>query len=151
MHRHAYDIANAYQSQGIREIAGPEHDDAIMFMLTLDNTWPESDETPWCSGFVNLIAFNAGLERTKSLLARSWLNVGAPVDLSDAQIGNDVVILKRGSGSQPGPENTTAPGHVGFYAGHEPNEIYLLGGNQGDAVNIRRYPINRLLGIRRLS
>lgn len=43
-----------------------------------------------------------------------------------------------------------APGHVGFFAGYEMGTIYLLGGNQGDSVNVSPYPKSRLLGIRRL-
>jgi hypothetical protein len=65
--------------------------------------------------------------------------------------GYDVVVLKRGSGKQPGPDVINAPGHVGFFAGYEyGNKIYLLGGNQGDTVSIAAYDTNRVLGIRRL-
>jgi hypothetical protein len=48
------------------------------------------------------------------------------------------------------------PGHVGFYAGcdecdsYDNGKIYLLGGNQNDEVNLRSYPVDRVLGIRRV-
>jgi hypothetical protein len=73
------------------------------------------------------------------------------VCLEEAEIGFDVVIFKRGSGNQPGPDVIEAPGHVGFFAGREGNRVLVLGGNQSDSVNVSRYPSRRLLGIRRLS
>ena len=66
------------------------------------------------------------------------------------QIG-DIVVLRRGTGPQPGPEDTTAPGHVGLFAGYEGGNVLVLGGNQGDEVNISRYDRGRILGIRRIE
>jgi hypothetical protein len=99
---------------------------------------------------MNWIAWHLRLPRSKNLLARSWLEVGRVVDINEAEVGFDVVILKRGSGNQPGPENTTAPGHVGFFAGWDGAEISLLGGNQSNSVNITPYNSGRILGVRRL-
>lgn len=59
--------------------------------------------------------------------------------------------ILRGGGDQPGPETIDAPGHVGFYAGIEGDNILTLGGNQSDSVGISSYPVDRMLGIRRLS
>ena len=138
---------------GIKEIPGKdENDPFVMSMLRLDNDWPKNDETPWCSGFVNYIAWLLRLPRSKSLRARSWLNVGVGT-METLSPGFDVVILSRGQ--NPEPVNViNAPGHVGFYAGeltdHMPNNIPLLGGNQGDAVCVREYPRERVLGVRRL-
>ena len=64
--------------------------------------------------------------------------------------GFDVVILKRGKAKQPGPDVIEAPGHVGLFAGREGNSVLVLGGNQSDAVNVKRFPASRVLGIRRL-
>jgi hypothetical protein len=61
------------------------------------------------------------------------------------------VILKRGSGIQPGPEVTRgAPGHVGLYAGIEGENVLVLGGNQGNAVSLQRFQMKNVLGVRRL-
>jgi hypothetical protein len=43
-----------------------------------------------------------------------------------------------------------APGHVGFYAGRESGKVKMLGGNQGNSVNISAYDSQDILGIRRL-
>ncbi len=37
-----------------------------------------SDESAWCSLFMNWVAQEAGLEKSGSLAARSWLNKGFP-------------------------------------------------------------------------
>lgn len=144
----AFDLAQRFV--GIKEVAGEIHNPQIMAMLRLDNEWPEGDEVPWCSGFVNYICWLMRLPRSKSLRARSWLNVGRHISLRDAEIG-DVVILQRGSGKQPGADVIDAPGHVGFFAGQSSVKyIHLLGGNQNDSVSVARYPASRILGVRRL-
>jgi len=144
---HVFDLAQRFTS--IKEVVGNIDNPQIMAMLRLDMKWPSHDEVPWCSAFVNYIAWLCRHPRSKDLRARSWLNVGVGIELDDAQPG-DIIIIKRGKGEQPGPENTTAPGHVGFYAGHTMHLIEILGGNQSDTVKISRYAINRLLGIRQL-
>jgi uncharacterized protein (TIGR02594 family) len=145
---HAFDLAQRYA--GIEEVGGSLDNPAILAMLRLDNKWPEGDEVPWCSAFVNHICWLARLPRSKNLRARSWLTIGKGINLDDAEPG-DIIVLKRGTGDQPGPEVLKAPGHVGFYAGRFDNFIEVLGGNQSDTVKVSRYPTKRLLGVRRLT
>ena len=147
-HGHAFDLAQRFT--GIKEVGGNVDNPQIMAMLKLDAKWPSADEVPWCSAFANYICWLARLPRTKDLRARSWLTIGIGIQLDQAEPG-DIVIIKRGKGEQPGPENTTAQGHVGFYAGISGNLIEILGGNQSDTVKISRYPRDRLLGVRRLT
>ena len=136
-----YDIAERFI--GMREISWPVDNPQILAMLRLDADWPPGDETPWCSAFVNYCAWLLRLPRSKSLSARSWLNVGRPVDIGFAEPRFDVVILWRGE--EDGPF-----GHVGLFAGLVHQKVALLGGNQGDAVSLQEYPLDRLLGVRRL-
>jgi uncharacterized protein (TIGR02594 family) len=131
------------------EVPGHQSNPAILAMLKLDMEWPQDDATPWCSGFANWVAWNLGLERTRSLRARSWLFVGRPVELANAKRG-DVVIFSRGRWT-PGPEVLEAPGHVAFFSHYDNGKIYVVGGNQGDKVSLRGYSDNRLLGIRQLK
>lgn len=145
----AYEVA--YRYLNVEEVEGKVSNPTILAMLRLDFRWPEGDEVPWCSAFANWIAWHLGLPRSKSLLARTWLRVGQVITLADAQPENDVVILKRGSGNQPGAENMTAPGHVGFFAGLGPGVVKVLGGNQGNAVSVQSFPQANVLGVRRLA
>ena len=143
-----YDLAEKFL--GTKEVAGAVSNAQIMAFLRLDNDWPESDEVSWCSCFVSYCCFLLDLERSRSLRARSWLRVGRPVPLEDARVGFDVVVLARGRGRQPGPEVLNAPGHVGWYAGHDAGRVSVLGGNQRNAVSVARYQSKRVLSIRRL-
>ena len=137
--QHAFDLALRFTS--IKEVGGNVDNPQIMAMLRLDMNWPSNDEVPWCSAFVNYIAWLCRHPRSKDLRARSWLNVGIGIKLDDVEAG-DIIIIKRGKGEQPGPENTTAPGHVGFYAGRTDSLIEILGGNQSDTVKVSRYAVS---------
>ncbi len=147
----AFELAQRFI--GIKEISGSLDNPQIMAMLRLDGTWPEHDEVPWCSAFVNYICWLLRLPRSKSLSARSWLQVGKVISdtyVTDAEVGFDIVILKRGEPDQPGPEVIDAPGHVGFYAGYDGGDVLLLAGNQLDSINVSRFFIKQILGIRRI-
>lgn len=147
----AFELAQRYV--GTKEVPGTADNPTILAWLKLDGDWPQHDEVPNCSAFVNYVAWLLRLPRSKSLLARSWLRVGEAIDLAVAEPGFDVVIFQRGPGTQPGPEVVDAPGHVGWYAGREPDNgrILVLGANQDDEVSVAAYPSFRLLGIRRLA
>ncbi len=144
---------------GTREVPGSGDNPHVLAMLRLDAKWPSHDEVPWCSAFTNYVTWLLRLPRSKSLRARSWLEVGYAVENTDARPGFDVVVLQRGGGGQPGPDVLDAPGHVGFFAGWDipdpgtggNDQILVLGGNQGNTVSVRPYPRTRLLGIRRLT
>lgn len=146
MHITAYQLAERFS--GIKELAGSVDNPQIMAMLKLDNAWPQNDEVPWCSAFVNYIAWLLRLPRSKDLRARSWLEVGTPIDLGVASPGFDIVILRRGTND--GPEVINAPGHVGFYAGNDDEWVEVLGGNQSNTVKVSRYKMSDLLSVRSL-
>jgi len=142
----AYDLAQRFI--GLKEVSGAVSNPQILAMLRLDETWPGSDEVPWCSAFVNYVAWLLRLPRSKSLAARSWLEVGTVVPgtgligpkVYDAQQGYDVVVLSRGNA-----------GHVGFFSSFEGDRVWLLGGNQDDSVSLAQFEDSRILGVRRLA
>lgn len=100
------------------------------------------DAVPWCAAFVGAMLHRAGLKGTDSLAARSYLKWGTAVDIDDAQEG-DICIFERG--------NSGWQGHVTFFVRQEKRSgrIVCLGGNQQDAVNLSRYSVTSLLGVRR--
>jgi uncharacterized protein (TIGR02594 family) len=137
-----YQLASRYL--GVRERAGAKHHPLITWWLSLCRMGSDAaDEIPWCSAFVNGIAWELDLARSNSAAARSWLTVGSPVSLLDATADADIVILSRGS--------NPASGHVGFYAGHSEQTVSILGGNQSNAVTIQAFDKARILGVRRLA
>jgi uncharacterized protein (TIGR02594 family) len=125
---------------GVHEIPGPEADAFIVECLestTLGEPENQSDETPWCSAFVNRIMQLAGIEGTNNAWARSWLDWGR--EPNDAEFGEGVVVvLSRGSSS----------GHVGFLEDWDDGRVKLLAGNQGNAVSEVWFPMNRVIGWR---
>jgi uncharacterized protein (TIGR02594 family) len=130
----------ARKKLGIHEIPGPEANAFIVECLestTIGQPENQSDETSWCSAFVNRIIQLAGFKGTNSAWARSWLNWGRPPERDDEWEGC-VVILERGPNF----------GHVGFLNDWNGEMVQLLAGNQGDAVSLAWFPMERVLGYR---
>lgn len=100
----------------------------------------KGDEIPWCGLTVAYAAAQAGWDyapRGNALWARNWLQWGTPVELGKEMLG-DVLVFMRGSA-----------GHVALYVGEDKTHFHILGGNQGDAVNIKRKLKSELLSGRR--
>lgn len=134
-----FDIARSYL--GTTEGPGIEDNPAILEMYaSIGQDWVEHDDVAWCAAFVGHCLERAGIKSTRRLTARSYLAWGIPVEISDAQSG-DIGIVARGAASWQG--------HVFFIDRIEGNWVWALGGNQGDAVSIKRYPVSKLLGVRR--
>ena len=137
-------------------------------------------EQAWCAGFVNKVLDDSNLTAslsgknqkgradmymsekfgenifTNESIKRSNLHqdlkgepekYGFPKvqgNVTDAKMG-DVVIINR---PQSGPDTR----HVGFFAGYDENgNMKVLGGNQGDEVNITLYKSSDVIGIRRVN
>jgi uncharacterized protein (TIGR02594 family) len=128
----------ALQEYGVREVAGSGTNPRIAAYLAVVGAG-SSDETAWCSAFVNWCMQQAGILGTLKANARSWLKWGNAC-LAQPTYGA-VTVLWRGN-----PNGWQ--GHVGFYAGSSGNHIVLLGGNQGNAVSLREYKKSRVLGYR---
>jgi len=137
---------------GLKEKAGAEHSAGVLAMLQLDDRSIRTDETPWCSAFVNYIAWLLGLPRSKSLAARSWLTVGQHITMQEAKPGSDIVVLSRGPNAPPASVRH-APGHVGFFVSVNTTRgtVRVLGGNQSDQVCVEDFPLERVLDVRRLA
>lgn len=133
----------AWREFGTREVPGPGDNPRIATYLhatslgTPDNV---NDETPWCSAFVNFVFSQAHVVGTHSALAASWLRWGVPAP-TPSQYG-DVVVLARPGGH-----------HVAFCLDADPSPthpvVWLLGGNQGDAVSVAAFERSRIVGVRR--
>ena len=121
---------------GVKEVPGAENSPVIVkWLQKLKSAWTD-DATPWCGTFVGACFSESAIPIAKHWYrARDWLNWG--VTLLVPTVGC-VVIYER-----------TGGGHVGFVVGRDQNDnLMTLGGNQGDAVNIRPFPRSRVLGYR---
>ena len=136
----AYALAS--EEIGLRELKGDKHNpDIVQMFADVGHPWVKDDETAWCAAFVGAMLERAKLPSTRALNARSYLDWGDPIDLENARAG-DIVVFSRGN-----PQGWQ--GHVGFFVRRNGTNIEVLGGNQSDQVIIARYPISRLLGVRR--
>lgn len=134
-----FDLAQSYI--GTTEGPGPADNPIIMEMYaSVGHDWVEHDSVAWCAAFVGHCLERAGIQSTRKLTARSYLDWGIPIEVADAQQG-DIGVIPRG--------NSNWQGHVFFIDRIEGAWVWSLGGNQDDAVNVKRYPASKLLGVRR--
>lgn len=134
---------------GVDHIPGSEHNPVVLAMLQSVKSHVGNDDVPWCSAFVHACCSPLGLPVTNSLRARSWLAVGTPIKLADAEAGFDLVILRR-NGSTLDPNVIDADGHVGWFVALNGDKVRLLGGNQGGSVNCAPFEVTDVVGVRRL-
>lgn len=131
-------LEHAWREAGVREKPGTASNDRILQLFRdVGHQTVASDEVAWCAAFVGACLERAGIKSTRSLLARSYLDWGEPLD--KPHIGA-IAVLSRGS--DPGQ------GHVGFVIGATAAKLFLLGGNQQDAVTVQSFEASRLLGLR---
>ena len=131
-------LACAWDELGQREIDGSTDNPRILaYFRAVGQDGILHDEVPWCAAFVGACLERAGIASTRSLMARSYEGWGAPLD--DGRLGAVVVMSRGGDPSL---------GHVGFLLGEDDDHVFLLGGNQGDAVTVAAFPKARIVGVR---
>ena len=133
---------------GTRETPGAQHSPAVMAMIEAAEGWlgvaVTDDETAWCGTFVAACLARAGLPKPPrgfvGVRARAWEAYGANLWPERIAPGAIVVLWRRSKAS--------GQGHVAFYVGEDASHYHLLGGNQGNAVNVQRFPKSRVTAIR---
>lgn len=122
--------------KGVTEIKGKKHNQTIVGWLEKLNAWWREDETPWCGVYVARIMQIVHLKYPKYYMrALAWNDWGVP--LSKPALGCVVTFTRSGGG------------HVGFVVGQDKNgNLMVLGGNQGDQVNIKPFAKSRVSAYR---
>ena len=129
---------HAWAEIGQREIAGGGDNARIMALYReLGHDEIAHDEVAWCAAFVGATLQRCGVASTQSLLARSYLGWGKP--LTRGRLGA-VAVFSRGG--------DITSGHVAFYLDEDDTRVFILGGNQDDAVTVTAMARDRLLGLR---
>ncbi len=128
-------FALAQSLKGLEERPG-RSDNPKVVELYADSGNPgiKHDSVPWCAAFVGAILWRTIGQRSGSLMARSYHTWGKKCKPKKGC----VVVLWRGK-----PDGSA--GHVGFLVKHSKNYVWLLGGNQADAVNVTRFLKSRVL------
>lgn len=137
--RRPIDVARAEMSLNVREIPGPQSNPRIVMYHQTTKGGAASDETAWCSSFVNYCVEQAGLRGTDSKRALSWHEEGWSEDVTASPQEGDVVVFRRNGPAGSG-------GHVGFWVSQSADKIRVLGGNQGNAIDIATFPKDGTVG-----
>ena len=128
-------IAETYT--GLAEIRGPKHNKVILGWLDKLGAWWRNDETPWCGVFVaHCLDFVDQPYPTMYMRAKAWADYGSLLR-RDRLAPGAILVFDRAGG-----------GHVGFYVGEDAGHYFVLGGNQGNAVNVMKLGKSRLLASR---
>ncbi len=124
---------------GTLEIKGKAHNPKIVgYAKESGSPWVKDDETPWCSSFVGAMLARAGIKGTQDMRARSWEAWGER--LPAPSLG--CIGVKRRMGGQ------SWQGHVGFVVAANPSFVWLVGGNQNNAVSIAAFSRHQFTAFR---
>ena len=98
-----------------------------------------ADSVPWCGLFAAWCVHHAGIAPPKiAIRAKAWATWGQALPLSGPPPVGAIAVFERQGG-----------GHVGFVDSiNADGSLNILGGNQGDAVNVRRFGRDRLVALR---
>ncbi len=129
-------LQEARSDIGVRELPAAADSPIIRRWLLELRAWWTDDATPWCGVAVAHWMLRASIVPPKKWYrALAWADWGTR--LGRPALGA-VVVYRRAGG-----------GHVGIVVGVDAaGNILTLGGNQGDEVNIRAFPRNRVVGYR---
>ena len=130
-------LVEARRHIGLRELPGAPTAPAIARWLQQLGAWWRDDETPWCGTAVAawMQAVGVGPLPKFWMRAKAWAEWGQGLG---APAPGCVVVFERQGG-----------GHVGLVVGEDAaGNLLVLGGNQGDAVNVRAFPRARALAYR---
>ncbi len=121
-------MAVALAEIGIAETPGEANNPRIIEYHSATSLKSTADFVPWCSAFMCWVMECAEIPSTRSAAARSWAGWG--VRIEKPRFGC-VVVMERGTYSWQG--------HVGFVLDADAANVYVLGGNQGDRVSVRKF------------
>jgi uncharacterized protein (TIGR02594 family) len=119
-----------------REVAGQPANPRIVEYhgtTSLSAALAQSDETAWCSSFINWVFRQMGVVGTNNALAASWINWGTA---TTAQAGAITVIY---SAAAANSSTTRSGNHCAFLVSETDTHYVLLGGNQGNAVQVKEF------------
>lgn len=122
-------------NRGVKEVAGSNSNSRIVEdYFKAAKFWGEDDSgaaNAWCASFTAFIMQQNGYQPPKNAYrAKAWMNFGRKAKIPTY---GSICVKSRSGG-----------GHVGFSVGRDfsGKKLYLLGGNQSDAVNVREYDIS---------
>jgi uncharacterized protein (TIGR02594 family) len=130
-------LDEALKDLGTKEQPGPgSNPDVVTYYAESGNPGVKDDGVAWCAAFVGAMLSRAGLQGTRSLAARSYLNYGSKLPTSNIPRGA-ILVFRRG--------NSSWQGHVAFCVRDLGSRVEVIGGNQNNAVTFATYPKSAIL------
>lgn len=131
-------LERAWAEFGVREATGRASSNRVLsYYRDAGHASVSDDAVAWCAAFASAILERSGVASPRSLRARAFLQWGQSID---APRPGAIAVLRRG--------RSATTGHVGFVVGAAGDKLYLLGGNQSDAVTVAAFDRRALLGLR---
>ncbi|HLL52836.1 MAG TPA: TIGR02594 family protein, partial [Myxococcaceae bacterium] len=119
---------------GQKEIAGSSSNPRIVEYHASTSLKASSDETAWCSSFVNWCLSRAGVKGTNSAAAASWVTWG---NTSATPKNGAIAVIYNASAANS--SLSTSGNHVGFLVEETDTHFVLLGGNQSNQVKVSSF------------
>lgn len=126
----------ARKEVGVKEWPGKANNPTVVDYFQDAVGLQYADEVSWCAAFVGAMLSRSWIKPSGSLLARSYLKWGRGVRYPE--IGA-VAVFPRGEPWQ---------GHVGFVDAVDGKNIWVISGNQDNAVTRALYRQSSVLGYR---
>lgn len=128
-------LKTALYEVGVKEIKGSKHNPRVIYYHSFTGRY-STDEVAWCGSFIAMcMSVNHYILPKYGERAKTWATYGKSV--SSPTIGSIAV------------KSRTGGGHVCIVIGSDSKgNLYCVGGNQGDEVNIKLYPKNAFIDFR---
>lgn len=120
---------------GTKEINGTKNNKRIITYHSATTFCSKSDETHWCSSFVNWVMNEAGYAGTTSAAAASWKVWGK--EIIEPREGAITIIYRQPK--KVDGKMTSSGNHVAFFISQTSTHLNLLGGNQSDMVKVSKF------------
>lgn len=131
-------IETAKSYIGLKEYRGSRNNQTILNWAKIVGGWTASyykrDSIPWCGLFLAICMIqNSIIPTPEALRAKAWAKWKGGKRLKSPCYGCILVFTRKGGG------------HVGFYVSEDKYYFHVLGGNQSDAVNVRKISKKRVM------
>lgn len=133
---------HALRDAGLKEMPGAASEPRIRAAILAAASWlnPDDSRTAWCGCIRGLWGLETGTGVPRDhFRAANWAEWGEPVPggLKNAKEGDTIVMTRTGGN------------HVCLFVRQNATHVWCFGGNQSDAVNVTRFPKERVTHVRR--
>lgn len=128
-------IAVAFKEYGQARLVGHQSNPRILeYLHAIPSAANATDKEDWASAFAEWCLNQVGINGPKSMKPKAWITWGQ--EIKEPKAGAIAVF------------NFDGTEHVGFVIVEADDDLTVLGGNQEEKVEVRRYPKSKLIDYR---